>query len=62
MRKPEVLTAQEAVDLIADGSTICTIGMTLISASETILKEIENRFLTQGHPYGLTYFHTCGQA
>lgn len=62
MRKPAVLTAKEAVDLIQDGSTLCTIGMTLVSASETILKEIENRFLEQGHPRDLTYFHTCGQA
>lgn len=62
MRKPAVLTAKEAVDLIKDGSTLCTIGMTLISASETVLKEIENRFLEQGHPRDLTYFHTCGQA
>lgn len=62
MKKPNVLTAAEAVDLIQDGSTICTIGMTLISASESILKEIENRFLKENHPQNLTYFHTCGQA
>lgn len=62
MKKPAVLTAKEAVNLIKDGSTVCTIGMTLISASETILKEIESRFLEQGHPRDLTYFHTCGQA
>ena len=62
MRKPTVLTAKEAVDLIHDGDTLCTIAMTLISASETVLKEVESRFLEQGHPRDLTFFHTCGQA
>ena len=62
MRKPKFIDAKQAVDMIADGSTLCTIGMTLISASETILKEIERRFLEEGHPRNLTYVHTCGQA
>lgn len=62
MKTPKFVTAQEAVEMIKDGSTVCTIGMTLISASETILKEIERRFLDEGHPRDLTLFHTCGQA
>lgn len=62
MRRPDFLTASEAVDQIRDGSTLCTIGMTLISACESVLKEIEHRFLEEGHPRDLTYFHTCGQA
>ncbi len=62
MGKPKFIDAKEAVDMIADGSTLCTIGMTLISACETILKEIENRYLEKGHPRDLTYFHTCGQS
>lgn len=62
MRKPQFISAKQAVDYIADGSTLCTIGMTLISASESILKEIERRFLEEGHPKGLTYVHSCGQA
>ncbi|MDD3212220.1 MAG: acyl CoA:acetate/3-ketoacid CoA transferase [Eubacteriales bacterium] len=62
MKKPELINAKQAVDYIADGSTLCTIGMTLISASETILKEIERRFLAEGRPNQLTYVHTCGQA
>lgn len=48
MRKPEFITAKEAVDRIKSGSTICTIGMTLVSACESILKELENRFLETG--------------
>jgi len=62
LKKPVVITAKEAVDYIKDGSALCTIGMTLISASESILKEIEKQFLEKGHPKDLTYFHTCGQA
>ena len=62
MRKPQFIDAKQAVDYIADGSTLCTIGMTLISASESILKEIERRYLEEGHPKDLTFVHTCGQA
>lgn len=62
MKKPMFITAREAVDMIKDDSTLCTIGMTLVSASETILKEIEKKFLEEGHPKNLTYLHTCGQS
>ena len=62
MRKPEFITAKEAVDRIKSGSTICTIGMTLVSACESILKELENRLLETGSPNQLTYMHTCGQS
>lgn len=62
MRRPVFITAREAVDMIADGSTLCTIAMTLVSASESILKAIEKKFLEEGSPKNLTYFHTCGQA
>ena len=62
MKKPTVITAEQAVDLIKDNSTLCAIGMTHISACETILKEIESRFLEKHHPENLTFVHTCGQA
>lgn len=62
MKKPKFITAKEAAAMIPDGSTLCTIGMTLISACESILKEIESSFLTTGHPCQLTYLHSCGQA
>ena len=62
MRRPEFINAKEAVDRIENGSTICTIGMTLVSACETILKEMESRFLETGEPNQLTYVHTCGQS
>ena len=47
---------------IKDGSTICTIGMTLVSASESNLKAIEKSFLETGHPCNLTLLHSCGQS
>lgn len=46
MLKANFITAQEAAEKIQDGSTLCTIGMTLVSASESILKAIEKRFET----------------
>ncbi|MDO4273837.1 MAG: CoA-transferase [Eubacteriales bacterium] len=62
MRKPEFISAKEAVGRIKNGTTLCTIGMTLVSACETILKELEQSFLETGEPNQLTYLHTCGQS
>lgn len=62
MKKANFISPKEAVSMISDGSTICTIGMSLVSASESILKEIERSFLEEGHPCNLTLVHTCGQA
>lgn len=62
MKKPKVITAGEAVGWIRNGSTLCTIGMSLVSSCETILKEIERQFLETGEPRELTYLHSCGQA
>lgn len=62
MLKANFITAQEAAEKIQDGSTLCTIGMTLVSASESILKAIEKRFETVGHPADITLVHSCGQS
>lgn len=62
MKKPVFMTGDEAASLIKDNSTIATIGMTLVSASETILKAIEKRFLETGSPNHLTLVHSCGQS
>ena len=62
MKKPNFLTGEEAAKMIKNGSTIATIGMTLVSASETILKAIEQRFLATGSPNTLTLVHSCGQS
>lgn len=62
MRKPDFITAEEAVDRIKSGTTICTIGMTMVSACESILRILEKKFLEKGSPNQLTYVHTCGQS
>lgn len=62
MKKPVFVSAGEAAEMIRDNSTVATIGMTLVSASETILKGIEKRFLETGSPNHLTLVHSCGQS
>ena len=58
---PEIIDVKELVNSIEDGSTIATVGMTLISAAETILTEMENQFLENNHPRDLTLVHAAGQ-
>lgn len=60
--KNKMMTAKEAATLISDYSTVCTIGMTLIGAAESILKAVEQRFLETGSPNNLTYVHSAGQS
>ena len=62
MLKANFITAEEAAKKIKDGSTVCTIGMTLVSASESVLKAIEKRFESSGHPANITLVHSCGQS
>lgn len=62
MKRPEFITGEQAAAMIESGKTIATIGMTLVSASETILKSLENRFLETGKPNNLTLMHSCGQS
>lgn len=62
MKQPKFLSPQEAASMIEDNSTIATIGMTLVSASESILKAVEQRFLDTKKPEGLTLVHSCGQS
>lgn len=62
MKKPSFITGEEAAAMLKDNSTVAAIGMTLVSASETILKAIESRFLAEGSPRHLTLVHSCGQS
>lgn len=62
MIKGNFVTAREAAQMVKDGMTVCPIGMTLVSASEAILKELEKSYLEQGHPKDLTLLHSCGQS
>lgn len=47
---------------IKSGSTLCTIGMTLVSSCESIFRELDKRFDETGEPNNLTYVHSCGQS
>jgi propionate CoA-transferase len=55
------VTAAEAADLVRDGATVCSVGMTLVGAAESVLKALETRFLTAGAPRDLTLVHAAGQ-
>ena len=61
MLKANFITADEAARKVKDGDTVCSIAMTLVSVSESILKALEKRFLESGHPSNLTLLHSCGQ-
>jgi len=62
MIKANFMTAKEAVKFLEDGMTLCPIGMSLVSASEAVLKAIEKSFLETGHPANITLLHSCGQS
>ncbi|SHO53320.1 acyl CoA:acetate/3-ketoacid CoA transferase [Anaerocolumna xylanovorans] len=62
MIKANFVTAREAAAMIRDGDTLCPVAMTLVSASESILKEIEKSYEKTGHPKNLTLLHSCGQS
>jgi propionate CoA-transferase len=59
--KANFITAAQAADLVRDGATICSVGMTLSGVAQSILKAIEARFLGSGQPNGLTFVHASGQ-
>ncbi|MBS6948958.1 CoA-transferase [Bifidobacterium scardovii] len=56
------IDAHQAAQRVASGDTVCTVGMTLIGAAESILSAIEARFLTAGEPRDLTLLHAAGQS
>lgn len=60
--KASFAKADEIPNLIKNGDTITTVGMTLISASESILKAIESSYLKNGYPCDLTLVHSAGQS
>lgn len=62
MIKANFVTAKEAAAMVKDGKIICPIAMTLVSACESILKELEKSFIETGHPNNLTLLHSCGQS
>ncbi len=60
--KNKLVPVEVAADYIKSGHTLATCGFTLMGACETILTEVEKRFLTTGNPSGLTLLHAAGHS
>ena len=58
----KLITVQEAVDFIKNHSTISVVGFAIMGSCETILKEIEKRFIEKGEPSNLTLIHCAGSS
>lgn len=56
------VSASDAVDLIKNGDTVLTVGMTLTGSAESIVKTLEKSFLHNNYPRDLTLLHAAGQA
>ncbi|KAH3757107.1 acyl CoA:acetate/3-ketoacid CoA transferase [Pelomyxa schiedti] len=62
MDKPsKVVTVSDAVRLIHDGDTIATGGFVGIGFAENVAVAIEERFLAEQHPAGITIVYAAGQ-
>ncbi|MBV8419754.1 MAG: acyl CoA:acetate/3-ketoacid CoA transferase [Hyphomicrobiales bacterium] len=64
LRSPEkgkVVTAAEAVKLVRDGDTVATTGFVGIGFAEEIAIALEERFVADGEPRGLTLVYAAGQ-
>lgn len=61
MKRPRIITAPEAADLISDGATVATGGFLGVGWPEDIAFHIEERFKKERKPEGLTLVHAAGQ-
>lgn len=62
MKKPKIMSPQEACREIPDGAVIVNTGMLLAANSEAVLTEMERSFLDTGHPRDLTLMHSSSQS
>jgi len=61
LRAGKVVTAEEAVRLVRDGSTVATSGFIGAGFAEGVARALERRFLETGQPRDLTLVYAAGQ-
>ena len=61
MKKVNVISAEEAAQLVKDGMTVSTGGFVSCACPEALSSALEKRFLETGHPRDLTLFFAAGQ-
>jgi propionate CoA-transferase len=59
--KGKVVTAAEALALVQDGDTVASSGFVGIGFAENLAVALEQRFMTEGAPRGLTLVYAAGQ-
>ena len=60
MRKPKIITAEEAAKLIEDGSSIATCSFFMTGAPEEMWEKIGKRYAQEQHPKDLTLIWASG--
>ena len=56
-----ICTAAEAIAAVKDGMTIATAAFGGMGSPDELLCALEDKFLSEGHPCGLTLLHAAGQ-
>lgn len=57
-----IVDITDVPDLVPDGSTVVSDGMTLMGVADEVFAAIESSFLASGRPRGLTWVHAAGQS